>query len=161
MSKINPCLWFDSQAEEAAKFYVSIFKNSKILHIAHYGSEAAKISGKPEGSVLTVAFQIEGQDFMALNGGPLFAFSPAISFMTNCDTQEEIDALWAKLTEGGQESQCGWLTDKFGVSWQIVPTMFGKLMQQGDAKKSESMMTALLQMRKLDINGLKTAYDQG
>jgi predicted 3-demethylubiquinone-9 3-methyltransferase (glyoxalase superfamily) len=161
MSKINPCLWFDSQAEEAAKFYVSIFKNSKILHIAHYGSEAAKISGKPEGSVLTVAFQIEGQDFMALNGGPLFAFSPAISFMTNCDTQEEINALWAKLTEGGQESQCGWLTDKFGVSWQIVPTMFGKLMQQGDAKKSESMMTALLQMRKLDINGLKTAYDQG
>ncbi len=161
MQKITPCLWFDSQAEEAANFYCSIFKNSKIGHIARYGAEAAKISGRPEGSVLTVKFQLEGQDFLGLNGGPIFQFTPAISFMTNCETQEEIDALWSRLLEGGQESQCGWLTDKFGMSWQIVPTLINKLMQSGDAKKSGAMMNALLQMRKLDIGTLKAAYEQG
>ncbi|MCC7086108.1 MAG: VOC family protein [Pirellulales bacterium] len=161
MQKIMPCLWYDSQAEQAANFYCSIFKNSKIHHVARYGAEAAKMSGQPVGSVLTVTFQLEGQEFMGLNGGPIFKFTPAISFVTNCETQDEIDSLWSRLLDGGQESQCGWLTDKFGVSWQIVPAMLGKLLSLGEATKSGAMMQALLPMRKLDINALQDAYERG
>ena len=123
MQKITPCLWFDSQAEEAANFYVSIFKNSKIGNITRYGEAGAKVSGRPKGSVMTVTFEIEGQDFMALNGGPHFKFSEAISFMVNCETQEEIDEMWEKLSDGGEKGQCGWLKDKYGLSWQIAPPL--------------------------------------
>jgi predicted 3-demethylubiquinone-9 3-methyltransferase (glyoxalase superfamily) len=159
MQKITPHLWFDNNAEEAVKFYTSIFKNSKIMNIARYGEAGAKASGRPKGTVMTVTFELEGRQFMALNGGPVFTFSPAISFMVNCDTQREVDELWEKLSEGGQEEQCGWLKDKFGVSWQIVPTVLGQMMQDKDARKSERVMTALLQMAKIDINGLKRAYE--
>jgi predicted 3-demethylubiquinone-9 3-methyltransferase (glyoxalase superfamily) len=124
MQKITPHLWFDNNAEEAAKFYTSIFKNSKIIDIAHYGESAAEVSGRPKETIMTVTFELEGQRFMALNGGPVFKFSPAISFFVNCQTQEEVDDLWDKLSEGGEKEQCGWLKDKFGVSWQIVPNVF-------------------------------------
>ncbi len=158
MQKITPCLWFDNQAEEAVNFYVSVFKNSKIGKIARYGEAGAKVSGRPKGTVMTVTFQLDGQEFMALNGGPVSTFSPAISFIVNCETQEEIDEFWKKLSEGGEIEQCGWLKDKFGVSWQIVPTVLGKMMQDKDAWKSERVMAALLQMKKLDIEGLRQAY---
>ena len=157
---ITPCLWFDNQAEEAAKFYVSIFKNSKIGSGARYGEEGAKISGRPKGTVMTVTFKLDGQEFMALNGGPIFKFTEAISFMVNCKTQEEVDRLWGKLSEGGEEGPCGWLKDKFGLSWQIVPTVLGEMLQDKDPKKSERVMKALLQMKKLDIKTLKQAYEQ-
>src|SRR2546427_9884141 len=160
MQKIAPFLWFDNHAEDAVKFYVSIFKNSKIGSITRYEEEAAKASGRPKGSVMTVAFELAGQEFVALNGGPRFKFTEAISFVVNCETQEEIDHFWEKLTaDGGQESMCGWLKDKFGLSWQIVPTDLPKLMQSGDAKKSERVMQAILQMKKLDIAKLKEAYE--
>lgn len=157
MQKITPHLWFGNNAEEAAKFYTSIFKNS-ILDTAHYGESAAEVSGRPKGTVMTVTFEVEGQRFMALNGGLVFKFSPAISFFVNCETQEEVDDLWEKLSEGGEKEQCGWLKDKFGVSWQIVPNVLGEMLQDKDAKKSERVMETLLQMKKIDIQGLRKAY---
>jgi predicted 3-demethylubiquinone-9 3-methyltransferase (glyoxalase superfamily) len=160
MNKIAPCLWFDNKAEEAVNFYVSIFKNSKIGIITRYGGEGAEVSGRPKGTVMTVTFQLDGQEFMALNGGPQFTFSPAISFLVNCETQEEVDELWEKLSEGGEKEQCGWLKDKYGVSWQIVPTVLGEMMQDKDAEKSERVMKAMLQMKKIDIRTLKQAYEQ-
>jgi predicted 3-demethylubiquinone-9 3-methyltransferase (glyoxalase superfamily) len=160
MQKITPNLWFDNQAEEAARFYTSIFKNSKIKTIARYGDSGAQASGRPKGSVMTVAFEIEGQEFVALNGGPHFKFSEAISFIVNCETQKEIDELWAKLTEGGgQPGPCGWLKDRFGLSWQVVPAVLAKLV--GNEKKSERVMGALLKMTKLDIETLEKAAEQG
>ena len=161
MNKIAPCLWFDSQAEEAARFYTSIFKNSKVKEIARYGDAAAQAAGRPKGSVLTVAFELSGQDFTALNGGPVFKFTEAISFQVNCDNQDELDYYWNKLSEGGEPKaqQCGWLKDKFGVSWQIVPSNISKMVSEGDPAKLERMWNALLQMKKLDIATLQRAYD--
>jgi predicted 3-demethylubiquinone-9 3-methyltransferase (glyoxalase superfamily) len=161
MQKITPHLWFDNQAEEAANFYVSIFPNARIVSVAHYGEAGAEVSGRPAGSVLTVGFQLDGQEFVALNGGPHFSFSPAISFLVSCKTQAEVDELWEKLSAGGAEGQCGWLEDKYGVSWQIVPLALGKMLQDENTEKSESVMRAMLNMNKLDIAALKTAYDQG
>jgi len=158
MQKITPFLWFDNNAEEAAKYYTSIFKNSKIIDIVHYGESAAKASGRPRGTVMIVTFELEGQRFMALNGGPVFKFSPAISFLVNSNTQKEVDDLWEKLSEGGEKEQCGWLKDKFGVSWQIVPNIVGEMLQDRDTKKSERVMEALLQMTKIDKQGLSKAY---
>jgi predicted 3-demethylubiquinone-9 3-methyltransferase (glyoxalase superfamily) len=158
IQKITPHLWFDDNAEDAAKFYTSIFKNSRIIDIAHYGESAAEVSGRPEGTVMTVTFELEGQIFRALNGGPVFKFSPAISFFVTCETQEEVDDLWESLSKDGEEEQCGWLKDKFGVSWQIVPDVLGELLQDKYAKKSERVMEALLQMKKIDIQVLKTAH---
>jgi len=157
MQKISPCLWFDDNAEEAVSFYTSIFKNSRIKSIARYGEAGAEVSGRPKGTVMTVTFELEGQEFMGLNGGPVFKFSPAISLMVYCKAQEEVDELWEKLSNGGEKGQCGWLTDKYGVSWQIVPTVLGEMMQDKDAKKSERVMKALLQMKKIDIETLKSA----
>jgi predicted 3-demethylubiquinone-9 3-methyltransferase (glyoxalase superfamily) len=161
MQKITPFLWFDHQAEEAAKFYTSIFKNSKVGKILRYGEEAAKISqsGRPPGSVLTIEFEIEGQKFTALNGGPEFKFNESISFVVNCDAQKEVDYFWEKLTaDGGEESQCGWLRDKFGLSWQVVPTVLIDMLHDKDSAKSERVMEAMLQMQKIDIQKLKAAY---
>lgn len=158
MQKIAPFLWFDDNAEEAVNFYISIFKNSRIVHVARYGEAGAQVSGRPEGTVMTVAFELEGQAFVALNGGPLFTFSPAISFVVNCGTQKEIDELWEKLSEGGASEQCGWLKDRYGVSWQIVPAVIGELMS--DPAKGERVMKALLQMSKIDMEGLKKTYAQ-
>jgi len=162
MQKITPFLWFDNQAEEAANFYASIFKNSKIVSVARYGEEGAKASGRAKGTAMTVAFQLDGQEFVALNGGPHFKFSEAISFVVNCKTQEEMDHYWEKLSAGGDEKaqQCGWLKDKYGLSWQIVPDVLGKMMQDKNSKKSENVMQALLQMKKLDIKTLKQAYER-
>jgi predicted 3-demethylubiquinone-9 3-methyltransferase (glyoxalase superfamily) len=160
MQKITPCLWFNSQAEEAANFYVSIFKNSKIGHITRYGEAGAKVSGRPKGTVMTVTFEIEGQEFMALNGGPHFKFSEAISLMVKCDTQKEIDVMWEKLSQGGETGQCGWLKDKYGLSWQIISPMWDEMLRDKDAKKSERVMKAILQMTKPDIKTLKQAYEQ-
>lgn len=161
MQKITPFLWFDDKAEEAARFYTSIFKNSKIGKVARYGEEGAKASGRPKGSVMTVTFQLEGQEFVALNGGPHFTFSPAISFVVNCKTQQEVDSLWVNLSEGGETQQCGWLKDKYGVSWQIVPTALVRMLQDKSPEKSRRVMKAMLHMVKLDIKKLKQAYDQG
>jgi len=141
-------------------FYVSLFKNSKVGSITRYDEEGAKISGRPKGSIMTLTFQLEGQEFMALNGGPVFKFTEAISFIVNCETQEEVDYFWEKLSEGGEKGVCGWLKDKFGLSWQIVPTVLGELMQDKDPEKSKRVMNALLQMKKIDIEGLKKAYGQ-
>jgi predicted 3-demethylubiquinone-9 3-methyltransferase (glyoxalase superfamily) len=155
--KITPFLWFDTQAEEAANLYVSIFKNSKILKIARYGEAGPG----PAGSVMIVNFQIEGQEFIALNAGPRFKFTEAISFVINCQTQEDVDHYWNKLTaDGGQESMCGWLKDKFGLSWQVTPTILGELMADKDAKKAQRVMQAMLQMKKIDISALKRAHAQ-
>ena len=137
MQKITPFLWFDNQAEEAMHFYVSVFRNSKVLGVQRYGPEGAKASGRPQGSVMTASFLLDGQEFVALNGGPVYKISPAISFVVNCETQQEVDEYWEKLTEGGEEVQCGWLTDKFGVSWQIVPTQLGKLLRGEDAQGTQ------------------------
>jgi len=157
MQKITPFLWFDDQAEQAVKFYTSIFKNSKIGTITRYGEQGP---GQP-GTVMSATFFLEGQEFMALNGGPEFSFTPAISFFVHCETQEEIDDLWEKLSDGGQVQQCGWLTDKFGVTWQIVPSILGHLLNDPDPQKSSSVTRAMLQMVKLDIGLLKQAYEQG
>ena len=158
MQKITPFLWFDDQAEEAVKFYTAIFKNSKMGRILRYGEEAAKTTGRPAGSVLTIEFELEGQKFVALNGGPLFKFNESISFVVNCETQKEVDYFWEKLTaDGGQESQCGWLKDKFGVSWQVVPTVLIDMLHDKDSRKSERVMQAMLQMQKIDINKLQEA----
>src|SRR5256712_8312992 len=160
MQTITPFLWFDDKAEEAVKFYVSLFKNSKIGRITRYGAEGAEVSGRPKGTVMTVTFQLDGQEFMALNGGPHFKFTEAISLLVNCKTQEEVDELWERLSEGGEKGQCGWLKDKYGLSWQIVPTVLGKMLNDKDAEKSKRVMQALLQMRKLDIKRLQQAYGQ-
>src|SRR3972149_11576606 len=156
MQKITPCLWFDDNAEEAVKFYTSIFKNSKIGKISRYGKEGYEIHGKPDGTVLTVEFELNGQTFTALNGGPAFKFNEAISFQISCKSQKELDYYWGKLSEGGDEKaqQCGWLKDKYGLSWQIVPTVLAKMVADKDVKKSERVMKALLQMSKLDIKKL-------
>jgi predicted 3-demethylubiquinone-9 3-methyltransferase (glyoxalase superfamily) len=161
MQKITPCLWFDDKAEEAAKFYASIFENSKVGDVTHYGKEGYESHGREEGSVLTVDFEIEGQKFMALNGGPIFKFNEAISFQVHCETQEEVDYYWEKLSEGGDKKaqQCGWLKDRYGVSWQIVPIVLIKMLKDKDAEKSERVMKVMLQMHKLDINILKQAYE--
>jgi len=161
IQKITPFLWFDNQAEEAVNFYISIFKNSMISTMTRYSEEAAGASGRPNGSVMTVAFELEGQEFVALNGGPHFKFNEAISFVVNCRSQEEVDYYWEKLSAGGDEKaqQCGWLKDKYGVSWQIVPAVLGKLLSDPGAGKSRRVMKALLQMKKIDIKALKRAYD--
>ena len=156
MQKITPFLWFDGNAEEAMRFYMSIFKNSKVGAVTRYGDAGPG----PKGTVMVVTFQLDGQEFIALNGGPQFTFSPAISFVVNCETQEEVDAFWEKLSEGGEKLQCGWLRDKYGLSWQIVPTVLGEMMQDKDAEKSQRVMKAMLQMTKLDIKRLKQAYAQ-
>ena len=158
MQKITPFLWFDGQAEEAAEFYTRTFKNSKIIHVSLCGKAVAEASGMPEGTALTVEFEIEGQRFVALNGGPEFEFSPAISFMVDCKTQDEIDFLWAALSEGGEPNQCGWLKDKFGVSWQITPTILINNLQDEDKERSERVFKAMLEMDKLDIATLERAY---
>jgi predicted 3-demethylubiquinone-9 3-methyltransferase (glyoxalase superfamily) len=162
MQKITPFLWFDNQAEEAANFYASIFKNSKVGHVARYDEAGARASGRPKGTAMTVAFQLEGQDFVALNGGPHFKFTEAVSFVVNCKTQKEVDHYWEKLSAGGDEKaqQCGWLKDKYGLSWQIVPVVLFEMLQDKNPKKSEGAMKAMLQMKKLDILTLKQAYDQ-
>ena len=158
MQKITPFLWFDDNAEEAVKFYTSIFKNSKIGKIARYDKAGEKAAGRPAGSVMTIEFHLEGQEFVALNGGPHFKFTEAISFVVNCQTQEEVDYYWEKLSAGGKEVQCGWLKDKFGLSWQIVPTVLGELLSDEDAAKSQRVMQAMLKMVKLDIKKLQDAY---
>jgi len=150
--QITPCLWFNNQAEDAAIFYTSVFKNSKILNVSHYGKEGFEIHGQQEGSVLTVEFQINGQYFTALNGGPVFKFNEAVSFQVYCETQEEIDDYWSKLTREGQEGQCGWLKDKFGISWQIIPTILPKLMNDPD--RADKVMKAFMQMKKFEIEKL-------
>jgi predicted 3-demethylubiquinone-9 3-methyltransferase (glyoxalase superfamily) len=160
MQKITPFLWFATQAEEAVKFYTSLFKNSKIGTVSRYSEEGAKASGRAEGSVMIMTFQLDGQEFIALNGGPQFKFSEAISFLVNCETQPEVDELWERLSAGGEKSQCGWLKDKYGISWQIVPTVLGKLMSDPDPAKSRRVMKAMLQMKKIDIEDLKRAYEQ-
>ncbi len=157
MRKITPFLWFDGQAEAAAKFYTSIFRKSKILNVARYGEATEKPSGKSRGSVMTIAFEIAGQKFIALNGGPQFKFNEAISFVVSCQTQREVDYFWKKLSAGGKEVQCGWLKDRYGVSWQIVPAVLGELLSDQDAAKRERVMQALLKMVKLDIKKLKQA----
>ena len=161
VQKITPCLWFDNQAEEAAKFYVSIFPNSVVGRVTHYGKEGFEVHGRPEGSVLTVNFSLEGQEFTALNGGPHFKFSEAISFVVKCETQTEVDHYWDELGEGGDERarQCGWLKDKYGVSWQIVPAALFEMMAGTDRIKSERAMRAMLQMKKLDLATLRRAYE--
>jgi predicted 3-demethylubiquinone-9 3-methyltransferase (glyoxalase superfamily) len=161
IQKITPCLWFDDQAEEAAKFYTEIFKNSKIKKISRYGKEGYEIHRKREGSVMTVEFELDGQPFTALNGGPIFKFNEAISFQVDCATQEEVDFYWQKLSEGGDENaqQCGWLKDKYGLSWQIVPRPLLEMLNDPDAKKSQRVMAAMLKMKKIDIETLERAYE--
>jgi predicted 3-demethylubiquinone-9 3-methyltransferase (glyoxalase superfamily) len=157
MQKISPCLWFDDQAEDAANFYVSIFKKSRIVEVSRYGEAGPK----PAGTVLTVAFELEGEEFLALNGGPEFNFTEAVSFTVRCETQEEVDYFWGKLTAGGgEESMCGWLKDKYGLSWQIVPNALPDLLSDPDPEKSNRVMQAMLQMTKIDIQGLRKAYEQ-
>ncbi|HZW35954.1 MAG: VOC family protein [Deltaproteobacteria bacterium] len=161
MQKITPFLWFDDNAEEAAKFYTSIFRNSKIVSVSRYGEAASKASGRPKGSVMTVAFELEGQPFVAMNGGPAaFSFTPAISLFVNCDTQKEIDGLWEKLTDGGEAVECGWLKDKYGVSWQIVPSGIVEMISDRDPARSDRVMQAVVKMKKLDMEVLKKAYGQ-
>jgi len=153
MPKITPFLWFDGRAEEAMNFYTSIFKNSKVGRVSRCGDAGPG----PKGSVMSATFTLEGQEFMALNGGPMFAFTPAISFFVNCETQEEVDELWEKLSEGGTKERCGWLKDKFGLSWQIIPSTLGQLLADKDSAKSTRVMQAMLQMTKIEIEGLKRA----
>jgi predicted 3-demethylubiquinone-9 3-methyltransferase (glyoxalase superfamily) len=155
MQKMFPYLWFDHQAEEAASFYTSIFKNSKIMDVSRYGEGAPR-----PGEVLTVTFELDGQQFMALNGGPHYHFTEAISFFVNCESQEEVDELWDKLSEGGEEQQCGWLKDKYGLSWQIVPKALGEMMSDKDPEKARRVMEAMLQMVKIDVALLRKAYEQ-
>jgi predicted 3-demethylubiquinone-9 3-methyltransferase (glyoxalase superfamily) len=157
--KITPFLWFDRQAEEAANFYTSVFKNSRVVSVTRYDEKSAQASGLPKDSVMTAEFELEGQRFVALNGGPHFKFTEAVSFVINCETQEEVDEFWNKLTEGGQESQCGWLIDKFGLSWQVVPTILPELFRIKDPEKSKRVTQAMLQMKKIDIEALKKAAE--
>jgi predicted 3-demethylubiquinone-9 3-methyltransferase (glyoxalase superfamily) len=160
MPKITPFLWFDNQAEQAAEFYTSIFPNSKINNISHYDDAGAQASGRPAGSVMVISFELDGQEFTALNGGPEFKFTEAISFVVSCQNQAEVDHYWEKLTEGGEEVQCGWLKDKYGLSWQIVPTALGEMLSYPDAEKAGRVMQAMLQMKKIEIDKLKQAYEQ-
>ena len=155
MQKITPFLWFNGQAEEAVNFYVSIFKNSKAGSIQRYGDAGPG----PKGTVMSATFQLEGQDFYALNGGPQFSFTPAISFFVNCETQQEVDELWEKLSQDGEKGRCGWLKDKFGLSWQVIPSTLGKLLQGKDPEKSKRAMQAMMKMDKIDIAALQKAYD--
>lgn len=157
MQKITPCLWFDGQAEEAMNFYVSVFQHASIERIIRYGETGPGAKG----AVMTASFRLAGQAFVALNGGPQFTISPAISLVVNCETQDEVDEYWEKLSEGGQPQQCGWVTDKYGVSWQIVPTVLPALLSDGDPAKSQRVMQAMLQMKKLDLSALRRAYEQG
>lgn len=159
MQKVTPCLWFDDKAEEAARFYVSLFKHSKVRQITRYGDAGAEGSRRPTGSVMTVTFEIDGQEFMALNGGPIFKFTEVVSFIVKCETQQEIDEMWEKLSQGGKTGPCGWLKDQYGLSWQIVPTLLGTLMQDKDPEKTNRAMKALLHMEKLDIQRLQQAYE--
>jgi predicted 3-demethylubiquinone-9 3-methyltransferase (glyoxalase superfamily) len=161
MQKITPFLWFDDNAEEAMEFYTSIFEDSKIVGVSRYDEAGARASGRPAGSVMSGTFELAGQQFMALNGGPQFKFSEAISLFVNCETQEEVDHLWERLSEGGEKGQCGWLKDRFGVSWQIVPTILGELLGDPDPEKVQRVMQAMLQMRKLNIRGLEEAHGKG
>jgi len=156
MQKITPFLWFDGQAEEAMNFYISIFKNSKIINVSRYGEAGPG----PKGTVMSGTFQLEGQQFMALNGGPHFTFTPAISLFVNCEAQEEVDELWKKLSAGGSEERCGWLKDKFGLSWQIIPSALGKLLGDKDPEKAKRVMMAMLKMNKIEVKKLQEAYDQ-
>jgi predicted 3-demethylubiquinone-9 3-methyltransferase (glyoxalase superfamily) len=156
MQKIIPFLWFNNNAEEAINFYSSIFKNSKTVSVTRYGEGGPA----PKGTLMSATFELEGQKFMVLNGGPQFTFTPAISFFVNCETQEEVDELWEKLSEGGKESRCGWLEDKYGMSWQIIPSILGELLQDEDAGKAKNVMEAMLQMDKIDIKALKQAYEK-
>jgi len=160
MQKITPCLWFDDEAEEAVDFYVSIFPNSTIVAVTRYGPAAAEAAQRPEGTVMTILFELAGQQFLALNGGPAFPFSPAISLMVNCRTQEELDEFWEKLSAGGETNQCGWLQDRYGVSWQIIPTVLGEMLQNPDAERTERVMKAMLPMKKLDTATLEQAYER-
>jgi predicted 3-demethylubiquinone-9 3-methyltransferase (glyoxalase superfamily) len=162
MQKITPFLWFNDQAEEAVKFYASVFKNSKVGAMIRYDEAGANAAGRPKGSVMTATFQLEGQDFTAINGGPIFKFTEAISFVVNCETQEEVDYYWERLSEGGNEKaqQCGWLKDRFGVSWQIVPSVLGELLGDKDAQKSQRVMKAVLQMKKIIIADLQWASER-
>jgi predicted 3-demethylubiquinone-9 3-methyltransferase (glyoxalase superfamily) len=155
MQTITPFLWFDGKAEEAMNFYVSTFKNSKIVSVTRYGEGGPG----PKGAVMTATFQLDGQEFFALNGGPQFTFSPAVSFFVNCETQQDVDELWEKLSEGGEKQRCGWLKDKYGLSWQIIPSALGKMLRDKDAARSKRVMTAMLQMDKIDVQRLKQAYD--
>jgi predicted 3-demethylubiquinone-9 3-methyltransferase (glyoxalase superfamily) len=159
IQKITPCLWFDDQAEEAAEFYTSVFRNSKIGNVSRYSEAGQEVHGKPAGTVMTVAFELDGQTFTALNGGPIFKFTEAISLQVDCETQEEVDYYWQKLSEGGDEKaqQCGWLKDKYGVSWQIVPRILVEILNDTDKSKSQRAMTAMLKMKKIDIDELKRA----
>jgi predicted 3-demethylubiquinone-9 3-methyltransferase (glyoxalase superfamily) len=157
MQKITPFLWFDDKAEEAMNFYVSIFKNSKIVSVTRNGEDGPG----PKGTVMMATFELDGQEYFALNGGPVFTFSPALSFFVNCETQQEVDELWEKLSEGGEKGRCGWLKDKYGLSWQIIPSVLGKLLQDKEAEKSEKVRQAMLQMGKINIKALKQAYEQG
>jgi predicted 3-demethylubiquinone-9 3-methyltransferase (glyoxalase superfamily) len=159
MSKITPCLWFDTQAEDAAKFYISIFDDSGIDSISRYGTEGFEIHGRPEGSVMTVAFRLGGQSFTALNGGPHVKFNEAISLQVFCETQDEVDHFWNRLSEGGEEGPCGWLKDKFGLSWQIVPTVLLDMLRDPDTGKSQRVTKAFMQMKKFDIAALERAFD--
>jgi predicted 3-demethylubiquinone-9 3-methyltransferase (glyoxalase superfamily) len=156
LQKISPFLWFDHQAEEAARFYTSVFKNSRIGAVTRYGEGGPG----PKGSVMTVAFELDGQTFTALNGGPLFKFTEAVSFVVNCETQQEVDEMWEKLLAGGKEVECGWVKDKYGLAWQIVPTVLMEMLQDRDAERKERVMQAMLKMKKLDIAGLEAAYRQ-
>ena len=153
MTGITPCLWFDTEGEEAAKFYTSLFPSSRIVHTSYYGSAGPR----PEGTVMTVSFELDGQEFLALNGGPEFTFNEAVSFQVSCETQEEVDRYWSALAEGGEEGPCGWLKDRFGLSWQIVPTALPRLLGDPDREKAQRVMAAMLEMRKLDIAGLERA----
>jgi len=157
MQKIRPFLWFDDKAEEAVNFYVSVFKNSKVVSMSRYGEAGPG----PKGTVMSATFQLEGQDFMALNGGPQFKFTPAISLFVNCETQQEVDELWEKLSEGGRKDRCGWLQDRYGLSWQIIPSVLVKMLGDKDPEKAKRVMQAMLQMSKIEIEGLKQAYDGG
>lgn len=160
MQKISPCLWFDHQAEDAARFYTAVFKSSKILAISRYGEAGKEIHGRPPGSVMTISFELNGQTFTALNGGPVFTFTEAISFQIECETQAEVDHYWERLSEGGDPNaqQCGWLKDKFGVSWQVVPKVFSKMLGDPASEKSQRAMHAMLQMKKLEIAALERAF---
>ncbi|HEX7048543.1 MAG TPA: VOC family protein [Gammaproteobacteria bacterium] len=158
MQKITPCLWFDSEAEDAANFYCSLFKDSRILEVTRYGKEGFEIHGRPEGSAMTVEFELEGQKFLGLNGGPHFQFTPAISLIVDCKSQDEVDALWNKLSAHPDAEQCGWLKDKFGLSWQIIPKALGELMSDPDPEKAGRVMNAMLKMKKLDVAALEKAY---
>jgi predicted 3-demethylubiquinone-9 3-methyltransferase (glyoxalase superfamily) len=157
--RITPCLWFDTEAEEAANFYVSIFEDSKIRSVNRYAKAGQEVHGKPAGSVMAVEFEIEGQKFVGLNGGPQFKFTEAVSFQIHCKTQEEVDYYWSRLTEGGKEVACGWLKDKFGLSWQVVPTQLFEFLSSGDAAKSERVTKAFMQMKKFDIEKLRRVFD--